>query len=164
MAFDMTHAASVEVAPATSVTMADEFDGHGRLAVLTGAAALGAMAAAVAAFSIGRLDPMFAMAAVAVICGAAAFVACGTFLESCDQGRPLAMMLIGLHIVSLIALPIVLQAAPAYTLHAAFAAMGTLLAFATLAHLSNGAVARLGAHAGLFVLGGAYYLLYGLMA
>lgn len=162
MAFDATHATTVEIAPA--ITPSEEFDGHGRLAVLTGAVAAGAMAAVVAAFAIGRLEPMFAMAAVAVICGAAAFVACGTFLESCDQGRPLGMVLIGLHIVSLIVLPIVLQAAPAYTMHAVFASLGTLLLFATLAHLSNGAVARLGAHAGLFVLGGAYYLIYGLMA
>lgn len=162
MAFDATRAVALEI-PEPPVAAADEFDGSARLAVLVGAFAAGAMAGAALALAFGRFDAIYANTAVALVCAVAAYLAGRTFLEFCDSGRPAGAVLVGFHVMALIAMPIALQLVPQQASLGVYAAFATLILFAATLRLPRGAVARMSAHAALLTLAAAYQGLYALM-
>ncbi len=161
MAYDATRAAAIGVA--APAPFDEEFDGGSRLAVLVGAIASGAMVGAALALTFGRFEAIYAHTAVALICAAAAYFASRTFLESCDRGRPVAAVLIGFHVVALVAMPIVLQLAPTQATLGVYAAFATLILFAATVNISNAAIGRMTAHAALLTLAAVYQALFGLM-
>ncbi len=144
--------------------VAVDFDRGGRLGVFIGAVAAGAMLGAAAGMAIGLVHPYVALGGVAALTALAAFFAGKTFLH-CARGRHVAVAsAVGLHIASLIAMPIVLLAAPAFATLALYAAFASLLFFTATMRLSNACVGRLAAHAMLLAAAGAYYGLYALMS
>lgn len=141
-----------------------EFHVAGRLGVTIGGAAVGILAGGAAAMALGRVEPLFSLAGVAAVCALAALIAGRSMLECAARRQKNAATLIGLHILALIAWPMLIQAAPNYAMFFSYAALGTLLAVAASLRLSDKAVSRLGTHSLLFGLALGYQSLAAIMS
>ncbi len=140
------------------------FDSGGRLGMLIGAMAFGVVGGAAAVIGLGYMPALAVNAGIAVVCAAAAYCAGVSFLEAYARGRALSGTLLGLNVLALVALPIVLQIAPAQALWATLAAYVTIVLFAATMRASDGAVLRLAAHGALLAFATSYQALFSLMA
>lgn len=146
--------------PAKPRAAAAPFDPSGRLGVVVGAGALGAIAAAVTAFTIGAVAPLLAGAGVAALCVIGSFYAGKSFLEAAEQRDIIAALLIGAHALALAAWPAALQLAPEFAPAVFGTAIGSVLAFATATCPTAACMGRLALHAALFAAAASYQGLY----
>lgn len=122
----------------------------GRIGVLFGALAVGGAIGVGVGLTVGRVDFIALAGGSALVCMAALYFTLRSFFESCDLGRPLAALLIGLHMAALGLWPALVFTAPELAGPSLGVALASLGLYALFARITDTGAARLCAHGLLF--------------